>query len=89
VLTKGKIAMLLDQFNILSEIEPPNGLTSADLFSAIDHLVKAVRILEECCAAISLFIPIRSTGNELNVRTGLGPRLCSSASISVIRGYDG
>jgi hypothetical protein len=38
--------MLLDQFNLLSKIEPPKGLTSDDRFNAVDHLVKAVRIIE-------------------------------------------
>jgi hypothetical protein len=66
--------MLLDQFNLLREIEPPKGLTSDDLFSAVDHLVKAVRILEECRTAMeeglfddSLIQKLEESWNEVNL----------------------
>jgi hypothetical protein len=39
--------MLLDQFAILREVEPPQNLSPEDLFSAIEHLCKAGDILEE------------------------------------------
>jgi hypothetical protein len=60
---KEGIAMLLDQFNLLREIEPPKGLTSDDLFSAVDHLVKAVRILEECRTAMEEVFRFRRNWN--------------------------
>jgi hypothetical protein len=44
--------MLLDQFAILREVEPPQNLSPEDLFSAIEHLCKAGEILEECRIAM-------------------------------------
>jgi hypothetical protein len=66
--------MLLDQFDALRKIEPPHGLTPADLFSAIDHLVKAARILEECRQVMegglfdeSFIRKIEESWNEVNL----------------------
>lgn len=66
--------MLLDQYNLLSKTEPPRGLTSDDLFSAVDHLVNAARILEECRVAMqeglfdeSLIQKIEESWNEVNL----------------------
>lgn len=65
--------MLLDQFNILRQVEPPHGLNAADLFSAVEHLARAVLILEECRAAMeeglfdsSLVQKIEQSWNEVN-----------------------
>lgn len=44
--------MLLDQFAILREIEPPQTLSPEDLFSAIEHLCKAGELLEDCRLAM-------------------------------------
>jgi hypothetical protein len=66
--------MLLDQFNILRKIEPPHGLSPDALFSAVEHLVQAVRILEECRTAMeegvfdgSLAQKIEQSWNEVNL----------------------
>lgn len=66
--------MLLDQFHMLREIEPPHGLSAADLFSAVEHLVNAVRILEECRIAMeeglfdgSLARKMEESWNEVNL----------------------
>jgi hypothetical protein len=66
--------MLLDQYNLMRKIEPPNGLTSDDLFSAVDHLVKAVRLIDECRAAMeeglfddSLIQKLEESWNEVNL----------------------
>jgi len=66
--------MPLDQFDTLNKTEPPNGLTPADLFSAVDHLVKAVRRLEECRVAMEeglfddlLIQKLEESWNEVNL----------------------
>lgn len=40
--------MLLDQFAILREIEPPHSLSPDDVFAAIEHLCNAAGTLDEC-----------------------------------------
>ncbi len=40
--------MLLDQFSLLREIEPPHTLKPEELFAAIEHLCRAATLLEEC-----------------------------------------
>ncbi len=40
--------MLLDQFAILREVEPPHAMTPENLFAAIEHLCKAATLLDEC-----------------------------------------
>ncbi len=66
--------MLLDQFNILREIEPPHRLDAADLFSAVEHLVEAARILEDCRTTMeegvfdsALVRKIEQSWNEVNL----------------------
>jgi len=66
--------MLLDQFEILRKIEPPHGLTAAELFSAVEHLVNANRILEACREAMEgglfdelLVRKIEESWNEVNL----------------------
>jgi hypothetical protein len=66
--------MLLDQYHLVSKMEPSRGLTSGELFSAVDHLVKAAGILEECRTAIHeglfdepLIQKIEESWNEVNL----------------------
>lgn len=66
--------MLLDQFNILRKTEPPHGLSPAALFSAVEHLVNAARLLDECRSAMedglfddSLARKMEEAWNEVNL----------------------
>lgn len=66
--------MLLDQFDVLRKIESTHGLTPSDLFSAVEHLVKAARILEECREAMegglfdeSFIQKLEESWNEVNL----------------------
>jgi hypothetical protein len=40
--------MLLDQFALLREIEPPHTLAPEELFAAVEHLCRAATLLDEC-----------------------------------------
>ncbi|MCU0588176.1 MAG: hypothetical protein MUF52_08465 [Syntrophobacteraceae bacterium] len=66
--------MLLDQFHLLRKTEPSHPLAPADLFSAVEHLVKASQLLEECRETMeegsvdaSMLQKLEESWNEVNL----------------------